>query len=148
MLPLKNTKEDSAAATEEEEKKREEFRKLMRTYAGFQAAAIALAAAKPENFCAAKLAIFLLAISIPSTIAYAGLARLTPKDEKRNPGLIMAICFCCAFVLSIAAFSILVASASASAAIAFAATCLAWFIVVWRLRIDHDHVNDPGQPLE
>src|SRR5947207_3401720 len=112
------------------EKKREEFRKLMRTYAGFQAAAIAWAAAKPESFCAAKLAIFLFAISIPSTIAYAGLARSTPQDEERNPGLIMAICFCCAFVLSVAAFSILLASASTSAAIAFAATCLAWFIVV------------------
>jgi hypothetical protein len=51
------------------EAKREEFRKLMRAYAGFQAATILWILAKPETTCAAKIATCLFVISIPSTVA-------------------------------------------------------------------------------
>ena len=105
----------------------------MRAYAGFQAATVLWIITQRGS----NVALCLLVISIPSTIAYAGLARLTPEDEQRNPGLLMAICFCCAFLLSIAAFSILLAPASTLGAIAFPAACAAWFIAIWRLRIHH-----------
>jgi len=109
---------------------REEFRKLMRAYAGFQAATALIVVSKAADFCMARIIISLFAISIPSTLAYAGFARLTPEDEKRNPAVVMAICFFCAFFTSVAAISLMLASASTFAAIAFPVTCAAWFVVI------------------
>ena len=97
------------------------------------AAALVLSAKAPAGYCVA-IVVSLFAVSIPSTIAYAGFARLTPEDEKRNPAHITFICGCLAFIPSLAAISLLLASASTFAAIAFPITCAAWFAVIVRTR--------------
>jgi hypothetical protein len=88
---------------------REDFRKLMRAYAAFQMATALFVVAKSVDGRFAGFIVSLFAISIPSTIAYAGFARLTPDDEKRNPANITFICGTLAFGTSIAAISLLFA---------------------------------------
>jgi hypothetical protein len=126
---------------------RDDHRKLMRAYAGFQMATALVVAAKAGEICCAGFVVTLFAVSIPSTIAYAGFARITPEDENRNPGLLMAVCFCLAFLPSIAAISILLAAASTLAAIAFPATCVAWFVVTLVAR-RHDRINPPSHDVQ
>ena len=97
--------------------------------------AIALVvASKAGGVCCADVVVSIFAVSIPSTIAYAGFARIIQEDEKRNPGLVMAVCFCLAFLPSIAALSLLLAAASTLAAVTFPVTCMAWFVVTLLVR--------------
>ena len=129
----------------EEEKKlaasaRDEWRKLMRAYAGFQMATALVVAAKASDVCGAAWIISLFAVSIPSTIALAGLVRLTKEDEARNPAPIFATCWALAFLPSIAALSMLIWPASHVAALIFPAMSFIWFMVIVRLRT-HDSVK-------
>jgi hypothetical protein len=124
----------SAPAMKSPDDYRDDHRKLMRAYAGFQMATALIVASKTHEICWAGLIATLFAVRIPSTIAYGGFARITPEDEQRNPGSLMAVCFCLAFLPSIAAISILLASASALAAIAFPITCAAWVAVTLAVR--------------
>jgi hypothetical protein len=125
---------------------REDFRKLMRAYAAFQMATALFVVAKSVDGRFAGFIVSLFAISIPSTIAYAGFARLTPDDEKRNPANITFICGTLAFGTSIAAISLLFAAASTFAAIAFPLTCAAWFVVIIRLR-KRQQIKPPSADL-
>lgn len=106
----------------------------MRAYAAFQMATALVVASKAGAVYCADVVVSLFAVSIPSTIACAGFVRLTPEDKKRNPGLVMAVCFCLAFLPSIAALSLLLAAASTLAAIAFPVTCVAWSVVTLIVR--------------
>ena len=119
----------------------DEFRKLMRAYAGFQMATALVLSAKAPAGCCVAIVVSLFAVSIPSTIAYAGFARLTPEDEKRNPAPITFLCGCMAFLPSLSAISLLLASASTFAAIAFPLTCAAWFVIIWRVRTSRHNVK-------
>lgn len=115
-------------------KPHDDFQKLMRAYAGFQVATALVVASKFGEVWCAGAVVFLFAISIPSTIAYGSLVNLTPDDEFRNPQSISFICAIAAFIPSIAAISVLFASASVFAATAFPAGCLAWYITIVALR--------------
>lgn len=112
----------------------DEFRKLMRAYAGLQMATTLVVAAKANPSLEVSIVISLFAISIPSTIAYSGLARITKEDETRNPHPISGICGLLTYVLSMSAFSILLWPAARFAAIAFPITSVIWWIIVVRLR--------------
>lgn len=128
---------------------KDEFRKLMRAYAGFQMATALVLSAKAPAGCCVAVVVSLFAVSIPSTVAYAGFARLTPEDEKRNPAHITFICGCLAFIPSLAALSLLLAAASIFAAIAFPVTCAAWFVVIiWRVRTSRHNVKSSSHDAE
>ena len=123
----------------EQEKRRvvieDEFRKLMRAYAGFQMATALFVASKATDVCGASLIVTLFAISVPSTIAYGGLARITKEDEAKNPSHIALLCFALSFIPSIAALSLLLWPVSRIAALLFPAVCLFWCFIVVRLRL-------------
>lgn len=124
---------------------KEEFRKLMRAYAGFQMATALVVASKFGDVCWAGTIVSLFAISIPSTLAYPSFVRLTQEGEKQNPAHLMATCFSLAFFPSVAAISLMLAPVSIFAAIVFPVTSLAWCIVVVRLR-KHNSVNVSIEP--
>jgi len=93
-----------------------------------------------------RLIICFFAIGIPSTVAWAGFARFSPEDEHRNPPAVALICFLLAFVPSIGAISLILASASTLAAIIFPATCYAWFVVLNVVRDREDTRPINGEP--
>jgi hypothetical protein len=118
---------------------RDEFRKLMFAYAAFQMAAIFILYSQPTRSIATLIITTLFAISIPSTIAYGGLARITEEDEARNPHPLSAICALLAYVPSLAALSIMLGFVSRLAALVFPATCIIWVVVIVRLRKNQAH---------
>src|SRR2546430_9770547 len=120
-------------------KARAENRKLAHAYAGFQAATALVVMARAPALRWPSLIVSLIAVSIPSTIAYAGLARLLPEDEQRNPASVAFICFLLAFIPSIAAVSLVLASASKFAAAIFPAMCVAWCVTVVMVRRRESH---------
>jgi len=113
-----------------------EIRNTMRAYAAFQFAIVLYLVKSPVNDCCwlTEVVIILFAISIPSTIAYAGLARLTPEDEARNPNPISAVSQILAFVPSIIALSLIISTVSVIAGIVFVCVAIVWVYKVVKLR--------------
>jgi hypothetical protein len=127
----------------EDEKKRvtaarDEWRKLTRAYAGFQMATALFVSAKAGDVCGAAWVVGLFAISIPATIAFGGLVRITEEDKLRNPGSITFLCGSLAFIPSIAALSLLLWPGSHLAAMVFPVMCFIWLAVIVRLRTRQD----------
>jgi fatty acid desaturase len=112
----------------------DEFRKLMRAYAGFQMATALVVATKVECVHWSDIVLLLFAVSIPSTVAYGGFHTFTPKYKKRNPKFISFVCGFCAYVVSIAALALLLASASIIAGLVFAGVTLFWVGVTAAIR--------------
>ena len=111
-----------------------ELRALNRAYAAFlMATALFISANAEANECAG-LVVTLLAISIPSVLAYSGLARITETDEKRNPEFWSLLSMLAAYIPSVIALAILLSRASVYASITFLTTAAAWVIIVIRLR--------------
>ena len=113
-----------------------EMRNTMRAYAAFQFAIVLYLVKSPASDCCwlTEVVLVLFAVSIPSTIAYAGLARLTPEDEARNPNPISAVSQILAFVPSITALSLVISTASAFAGIVFVCAAVVWVYKVVKLR--------------
>lgn len=111
-----------------------EHRNLTRAYAGFQMATVLFIIANPQWFQLMAYILPLFAISIPSTIAFTGLARLTTEDEVRNPNPMAFICQLLAYAPSFAAIALILWPASAVAAVAFLTTAAAWVAAIVRLR--------------
>ena len=113
--------------TEYEFKCKEENRKVMRAYAGFKKDTAIFVSTKFSTISCAWLIIVLFAISIPSTIAYSVLARITRSDEKRNHLSIAMPCGHFAFVPSILAIALLFGATSHLAAVVFIVGCVFWY---------------------
>jgi hypothetical protein len=115
---------------------RTEMRNIMRAYAALQLAAAFQIANENEGPLSWQLAValILLAISIPATIAYAGLARITPEDEARNPNPISFVSGILTFLPSILAISFIILKVSLVASVIFFLSCFGWAITVIRLR--------------
>lgn len=77
-----------------------ELRNQMRAYAALQLAVVLYIVRNPVdiNGWSANLILILFCISIPSSLAYPGLARLNSEDEQRNPSPISAVSQLFAFV--------------------------------------------------
>ncbi len=123
-------------------KARENARNLSHAYAGFQAAAVILLVTHTPALLYTRLTLALFAISIPTTIAWGVLNRFTPEDEERNR--LWVTSFILTFTSSVAAISILLASASVTAAVIFPVVSIAWFAVVAIRTHDNGvgHVDD------
>lgn len=113
-----------------------EMRNIMRAYAAFQFAIVLYLVEMPitGNYWLHECVLILFAISIPSSIAYAGLARLTPEDEARNPNPLSAISQILAFVPSVAALSLVISTASVLAGLVFVCMALFWLSKIIKLR--------------
>ena len=111
-----------------------ELRNTMRTYAGFQMATTLFVISNPASFPLISFILPLFAVSIPSTIAYAGLARLTKEDEARNPNPISTISQLLTHIPCFAAISLILWPVSCIAALLFLLTALAWVFFIVRLR--------------
>jgi hypothetical protein len=111
-----------------------ELRNITRAYAGFQMATALFIVASANSVPLMAFILPLFAVSIPSTIAYAGLARLTPEDEARNPNPISAISQLLAYIPSLIAISLILWPVSPLAALVFLATAAVWVIAIVRLR--------------
>ncbi len=111
-----------------------EMRNVMRAYAAFQMATVLFIISSSKSDSLTWLVLVLFSISIPSTIAYAGLARITEEDELRNPNPISAISSILTFIPSLSAISLIIFSVSKLAAVTFAITSIIWVVVVVRLR--------------
>lgn len=114
-----------------------ELRNTMRAYAGFQMATVLFIVANPNSFPLIAFILPLFAVSIPSTIAYAGLARLTPEDEARNPNPMSAISQLLTHIPCLTAISLILWPASCVAALTFLASAAVWVVFVVRLRRQH-----------
>src|ERR1039457_6792121 len=108
----------------EARKTRQEIRTLMGAYAGFQMATVLVVISNAADIPGAYYIVSLFAIGIPSSVAHCWFTRPSPEDEKRIPGSLMAVSFCLAYMPSLAAISLLLASASIFASVAFLVTCL------------------------
>ena len=111
-----------------------ELRNTMRAYAGFQMATMLFIISNSANFPLISYILPLFAISIPSTIAYAGLARLTKDDEVRNPNPISTISQLLAHIACLTALSLIIWPSSCIAALTFLLSALLWVIFIVRLR--------------
>ena len=119
-----------------------ELRNITRAYAGFQMATAIFIVANASNVPLLDFILPLFSISIPSTIAYAGLARLTPEDEARNPNPMSAISQLLAYIPSLIAIALILWPASSLASIAFLATATSWVVAIVRLRLrQHKDIN-------
>lgn len=107
---------------------RDEFRKLMRAYAGFQMATALVVAAKAQDVEGAAWVVSLLAISVPSTLAYGSLMRF----GSGKPSAVVGYCSFFAYVPSVVALSILLWPASHFAAFAFPITSAIWVAYMHR----------------
>jgi hypothetical protein len=114
-----------------------ELRNTMRAYAGFQMATALFIVSNPSSFPLMAFILPMFAVSIPSTIAYASLARLTPEDEARNPNPISAISQLLTHIPCLTAISLILWPSSHAAALIFLATAAAWVFFVVRLRRQH-----------
>jgi hypothetical protein len=113
-----------------------ELRTTMRAYAALQLALVLYIVKTPDEvtgWCV-SLILSLFCISIPSSIAYAGLARLTKEDKNRNPNPMSAISQILSFVPSILAFSLMIASASKIAGGIFLVCAAMWLFFIIKLR--------------
>lgn len=115
---------------------RAEMRNIMRAYAALQLAAAFQIANENEGPLSWQLtvALILFSISIPATIANAGLARITPEDEARNPNPISFVSFILTFLPSILAISFIILKVSLVASVVFSVSCFGWAITVIKLR--------------
>lgn len=115
---------------------RTEMRNIMRAYAALQLAAAFQIANENDAPLSWQLtvALILFSISIPATISYAGLARITPEDEVLNPNSISLVSGILTFLPSILAISFILLKVSLVASIVFFLSCLGWAIAVIRLR--------------
>ena len=113
-----------------------DLRNQMRAYAALQLAVVLFIVRNPVDIhgWSANLILIFFCISIPSSLAYSGLARLTPEDEQRNPNPISAVSQLLAFVPSVAAFALIISGASGLAAIVFLVSVIGWVTAVVRLR--------------
>ena len=109
---------------------RTEMRNIMRAYAALQLAAAFQIANESEGSLAWQLtvALILFSISIPATIAYSGLARITPEDEALNPNPISFVSGMLTFLPSILAISFIILKVSLVAAVVFFLSCFGWAI--------------------
>ena len=114
-----------------------ELRNTMRAYAGFQMATMLFIISNSANFPLISYILPLFAISIPSTIAYAGLARLTKDDEIRNPNPISTISLLLTHIPCLTALSLIIWPSSCIAALAFLLSTLLWVIFIVRLRLSN-----------
>ena len=114
-----------------------ELRNTMRAYAGFQMATMLFIISNSANFPLISYILPLFAISIPSTIAYAGLARLTKDDEIRNPNPISTISQLLTYIPCLTALSLIIWPSSCIAALAFSLSTLLWVIFIVRLRLSN-----------
>ena len=115
---------------------KKELRAMNRAYAAFLTATALFVSANAEINQYSWIVLSLLAISIPSVIAYSGFARLTAEDKEHNPAIIASISMFLAYVPSILAISILFSKGSIIAALIFPLTALAWFVAVVCVRRD------------
>ena len=108
----------------------------MKAYAALQLAAAFQIANENEGPLSWQLtvALILFSISIPATIAYAGLARITPEDEARNPNPISFVSGILTFSPSIFAISFIILKVSLVASVVFSLSCFSWAIAVIKLR--------------
>jgi predicted membrane channel-forming protein YqfA (hemolysin III family) len=110
--------------------KRDDFRKMMRAYAGFQMATALIVSAKAGDVCWAWIVLSLFAVSIPSTYAYSIVAHITEQDMQRYPARISHIAGFLTYIPSGAALALLIGVASAFAGVLFAVTGLIWGVVI------------------
>ena len=120
-----------------------EMRNITRAYAAFQMATALFVVANAGNVPLVAYILPLFAVSIPSTIAFAGLARLTPADEARNPNPISAIGQLLAYVPSLVAISLILWPASSLSAVAFLVTAATWVVAIVRLRRRQHQSSNP-----
>lgn len=108
----------------------------MRAYAAFQFAIVLYLVKMPNigNNWLYECVLVLFAISIPSSVAYAGLARVTPEDEIRNPNPLSAISQILAFVPSVVALSLIISTASFLAGLVFICMAVFWLYKIVKLR--------------
>lgn len=113
-----------------------DLRNQMRAYAALQLAVVLYMVKNPSdlNGWCTELILVLFCISIPSSLAYPGLARLTTEDERRNPNPISAISQLLAFIPSLFALALIISVASKLAAAVFLASSFGWVYSVVRLR--------------
>ncbi|WP_041324808.1 hypothetical protein [Saccharophagus degradans] len=113
-----------------------EMRTIMRAYAAIQLALVLYIVKSPDDvtgWCV-PIVLSLFCISIPASIAYAGLARISKEDEQRNPNPLSTISQILSFVPSLLAFSIIIASASKLAGFIFVVSSVVWVYLIVRLR--------------
>lgn len=111
-----------------------EHRNLTRAFAGFLVATSLYIISNPKWFPLSAFVLPLFALSIPASIAYGGLARLTSEDDQRNPNPISAIAQILAYVPSLVGITLILWPASAVAGTTFVFSAVAWVWAVVRLR--------------